>query len=282
VTVATSILRIPAADGFELGATLFGDSVSDRGVVLIVPAAGVLRRIYADYAYFLAGKGFAAITWDWRGIGDSRPRSLRGFAARMRDWGALDLPGVIDWARSNLSSRVCAVAHSFGGQAIGLAPNGAALERIVTVGSQIGYWRLWPVPTRYQHALLWYLVLPAVTRLVGWFPAKYFRLGEDLPAGVALEWAGWCRSPDYLGDFSGHAAIRAPLLAICFSDDYYAPRPAFEWLHERYGSHTKLLRWITPREAGADYVGHFGFFRRNLVPALWEETASWLAPFPSK
>jgi predicted alpha/beta hydrolase len=194
----------------------------------------------------------------------------------MRGWGRDDLGGIIDWAAQNLSPALGAVAHSFGGQAIGLAPNAASLRKIVTVGSQIGYWRLWPSPVRYKYALLWYLVLPALTRLARRFPSRLFGLGEDLPMGVALEWASWCRSPDYLGTWEGHGALRAPLLAVCFSDDIYAPRPAFEALHARYGSHEKVLRWIAPGEVGRDYVGHFGFFRKGLVPALWDETARWL------
>jgi len=269
-------LRIPAADGYLLAATVFGDAEPGRGAVLIVPATGVVRRIYAEYARHLAADGFAVVTWDWRGTGESRPPSLRGFDTTMTAWGREDLAGVIDWAIANLSAEVGAVAHSFGGQALGLAPNAGSVQRIVTVGCQIGYWRLWPAPIRYKYALLWYLVLPALTRVAGRFPSRLFGLGEDLPKGVALEWASWCRSPDYLGTWEGHAAIEAPLLAVCFSDDIYAPRPAFEALHARYGSREKVLRWIAPAEVGRDYVGHFGFFRKGLVPEVWDETARWL------
>lgn len=269
-----SEIRIPASDGFPLAATVFDGG--GNATVLIVPATGVVRRIYADYARHLAEAGFTAVTWDWRGTGGSRPASLRGFDATMRGWGRDDLGGVIDWTTRNLSTRVSAVAHSFGGQALGLAPNAGSVRRIVTIGSQIGYWRLWPAPIRYKYALLWYGVMPALARLTGRFPSKLFGLGEDLPRGVALEWASWCRSPDYLGTWGGHGAIRAPLLGVCFSDDIYAPRPAFEALHTRYGSPEKRLRWITPAETGREYVGHFGFFRKGVVPQIWEETAAWL------
>jgi predicted alpha/beta hydrolase len=269
-------LRIPALDGFPLAATVFESAAPAPRAVLIVPATGVVRRIYADYARHLAESGLIAVTWDWRGTGESRPASLRGFDATMSMWGHDDLGGVIRWANANLSANVSAVAHSFGGQALGLAPNSRELQRIVTVGCQIGYWRLWPAPLRYKYALLWYLVMPVVVRLAGRFPSRFFGLGEDLPKGVALEWASWCRSPEYLGAWQGHRAMDAPLLAVCFSDDIYAPRPAFEALHARYGSPVKVLRWISPVEVGRDYVGHFGFFRKGLVPQLWDETAGWL------
>lgn len=270
-------VRIRAKDDYPLAGTLFEPAIPNGCCALIVPACGVRRRLYSEFAGFLAERGFSALTWDWRGTGDSRPPSLRGFSATMRDWGVLDLGGVIDWALTNAGDRVCAVAHSFGGQGLGLAENCTSVDRIVTVGSQSGYLGFWPWRDRLRYGLLWYAALPALTRVIGWFPARWFGLGEDLPRGVALEWASWCRSPQYLGTWGGHASISAPLLAICFSDDAYAPRSSFEWIHERYGSPVKVLRWIEPREAGVSYVGHFGFFRKDLVPGIWEEAVDWLA-----
>src|SRR5690606_2350602 len=78
-------VRIPATDGLGLAATIFGDGTL-RGTALIVPGAGVARRLYAAYGRYLASQGFAAVTWDWRGTGESRPASLRGFHCTMRDW----------------------------------------------------------------------------------------------------------------------------------------------------------------------------------------------------
>jgi predicted alpha/beta hydrolase len=101
-------------------------------------------------------------------------------------------------------------------------------------------------------------------------------MGEDLPQGVALEWARWCRSPEYLGDWSGHARLRAPLLAIGFADDPFAPRDAVAALVERYGSAEKEHRHVRPADAGAAKIGHFGFFREGVTPGLWADVADWL------
>ena len=38
-------------------------------------------------------------------------------------------------------------------------------------------------------AVLWHGVMPLVTRVVGYFPAQILGLGEDIPAGVAMQWA---------------------------------------------------------------------------------------------
>ena len=48
---------------------------------------------------------------------------------------------------------------------------------------------MWPVT---------HFALPGVTRLHGYFPSSRFGFGEDLPKGVAIEWASWCRNPTYL------------------------------------------------------------------------------------
>ncbi|HYD53821.1 MAG TPA: alpha/beta hydrolase, partial [Gemmatimonadaceae bacterium] len=80
---------LPARDGFALAATEFVPKRSPIGTVVIAPATGVRRRLYASFAEFLATHGWRVLTLDWRGTGESRPTSLRGFAATMRDWAAL-------------------------------------------------------------------------------------------------------------------------------------------------------------------------------------------------
>ncbi len=300
-------LSIAARDGFQLAATRF-DPPSEtagepRGVVLMVPATGVARRLYQGFAAFLAGEGFRVATWDWRGTGGSRPPSLRGFRATMTEWATLDFGGVLDWARANAGGRpLLAVGHSFGGQALGLlagaearrdgggnssaeVPRGgdgdAALPwrgfaGAVTVAAQSGYWRHWPRPQRYRYAAVWHVVVPLFTALYGYFPSRLLRFGEELPAGVARQWARWCRSPEYLGDWSGHARFAAPLLALSFDDDAYAPPPAVAALHRRYTAASLTTRHVRSADAGVGRIGHFGFFKPGL-PALWRDVSAWLA-----
>ena len=127
-----------------------------------------------------------------------------------------------------------------------------------------------------MYAALWYAAIPLVTRVAGYFPARFFRLGEDLPRGVALQWARWCRTPSYLGDWSGHRAFTAPILSIGFMDDAFAPPLAVEALHAHYGSRAQQRWLIAPEELGAERIGHFGFFRPGVTPTLWRDVADWL------
>ena len=271
-------LTIPATDGFSLAATQFCDeATSAERLVLIAPATGVKRRLYRPFAEFLADEGFGVVTWDWRGTGDSRPASLRGFEATIRQWGERDLTGVIDWATARYpDARLAVLGHSFGGQSVGLAKNRERVRRLVTVAAQSGYLGHWPRPQRYMFTALWYVAVPLVTRAVGYFPARLFRLGEDLPRGVALQWARWCRNPAYLGEWSGHRAFTAPILSIGFMDDPFAPPEAVHALLARYGSKKQQSWLIAPEELGAKHIGHFGFFRPGVTPTLWRDVAEWL------
>lgn len=268
--------RIPAADGLPLGASLYAARGGPGATVLVAPATGVARRLYDPFARHLAAGGLEVVTWDWRGTGDSRPASLRRFHATMSGWARLDFAGVLAWARERAPELpLLAVGHSFGGQSLGLVPGGATLAGAVTVAAQNGWWGHWPRPRRYAYALLWHLVMPALTHALGYFPSSRLGLGEDLPRGVALEWARWCRSPRYLRDWSGHRALTAPILALGFDDDAYAPATAVDALHREYAAARVERRQIAPAAAGVRSIGHFGFFKPGL-PQLWEEVAGWL------
>jgi predicted alpha/beta hydrolase len=278
-----SDLRIPALDGFELAATLYEPDVPGSAgpggtVVLLNSATAVKRSYYDAYARHLAGEGFTVVTYDYRGIGGSRPRRLAGFRARMLDWGQRDQAGVLEWIGLHLRpQKLLVVGHSAGGQIVGLTESNWRIQGLLMVGSQSGWWGHWPVPARYRMALRWYAV-PVVTRLFGYLPGV-FGTKEDLPAGVAREWARWGRRPRYLFEDhleAGFARFRGPLLAYSFSDDTYAPQPAVESLLDAYTGADITHRHLTPADVGVPEIGHFGFFRERFRDTLWRDSIAWL------
>ncbi|MEM7116117.1 MAG: alpha/beta fold hydrolase, partial [Chloroflexota bacterium] len=108
-------LKIPARDGYELAATLFEASES-RQIVLLNSATPVSRQFYRHFAQFLCEQGYTVLIYDYRGIGESAPASLKGFAARMRDWALLDMAGVVDWLSAKYApDKLIAMGHSAGG-----------------------------------------------------------------------------------------------------------------------------------------------------------------------
>lgn len=130
---------------------------------------------------------------------------------------------------------------------------------------------------------LWYFLAPGLARLLGYFPAKRLGLGEDLPQGVALEWARWCRISNYMVDDRGmpircgFECFRSPILYFSFKDDASAPKPAVEWLVGCYGYASRVGRHVYPADLSAGSIGHFGFFRDKFKKSLWQESIEWLA-----
>jgi predicted alpha/beta hydrolase len=274
---------IAARDGYQLAATVFSPVAAPVRAVLINSATAVPRKIYRGLATYLAEQGCTVLTYDYRGIGGSRPASLRGFRVRMRDWAALDVAGAIDhmravWPRLPLA----VVGHSFGGQAVGLAPNNSEISRALFVAAQAGYWRLFHSPEKYRvYAMLRFIGSP-IARTLGYVPGK-LGIGEDLPRDVFLEWTDWVTRPRYFFDDPTLAALenfphyRGALRAICLTDDPWATPAAVDLLCSGFTGTKPERSDIRPADTGFAKVGHFGFFRPEHRDTLWRDAAEWLA-----
>lgn len=274
-------LKIPTRDSFQLAGTIY-ESGFNHKVVIINTGTGILRRYYDAFARFLCNNKFTVITYDYRGIGESKPQSLRGFVATMRDWGQKDIASVIEWSRQKFKpTKIFMVGHSAGGQLIGFAANNHLIDAMVLVAAQSGYWGHWPLPQRFGYAGLWYF-MPVLANIWGYLPSKYLGLGEDLPRGVACEWAKWCRHPEYLFgyqhdfDVSYYAKLSSPILAYSFADDAYAPKPAVDALLQSYSQARIMHRHVLAAAVNVNAIGHFGFFRKTVRDTLWRETVEWL------
>jgi predicted alpha/beta hydrolase len=284
-------ITFPAEDGYALGATLFLPRGAKQHAVLINSATAVPRRIYRKFASYLARRGSAVLTYDYRGVGDSRqhamigynkPKSLVGFKATMVDWAALDITAAVKWMRERYPNLPLAyVGHSFGGQALGLLADNTEVKRALLVAAQAGYWKLMASPERYRvYALLNFVGMP-LTRALGYMPG-WAGVGEDLPKGVFEQWTRWLMSPRYLFDepnlkaLSNFTRYTGALRSICLSDDPWATRPAIELLASGFKSTTPDIITITPADVDAKAIGHLGFFRPEHRDTLWRGAAEWL------
>ncbi|MDX1555585.1 MAG: alpha/beta fold hydrolase [Xanthomonadales bacterium] len=275
----TAELTIPARDGFQLAATHFQPAASGGRLVLINSAMATPRHFYRHFAAALADAGFSVITWDYRGINDSGPSNLRGFEARMRDWVLLDMAGVVDWiGHAHGPERLFLVGHSAGGQLAGLLDNPDRVHGMVTASAQSGHWRLQGGGQKWTVLLHVYLSLPLLSHLFGYLPWSRFMGGEDIPKGVALEWARWCRDRDYiLGDptlpQARYSRFTAPVLAYSIDDDNWGTARSVDAVMRAY-PHVER-RHLVPGQYAMKSIGHFGFFKKG-SEALWQEAMDWL------
>jgi predicted alpha/beta hydrolase len=283
-------IQFEAADGFGLQGRLYGDVARARSALLIVPAMGVPQRFYADFAEWLAGQGQVVMTFDYRGIGDSRPpqmkRSLRGLRATVSTWAEQDTAAALAWLDAHVPADMPVhwLGHSLGGQIFGMVPNRARVSRVVTIGVGTGYWLHNAAKARSYVWWLWYVVCPLVMPLYGYFPGKRLRKIGDLPLGVMRQWRRWCLDRDYLVGVEGeklraeYAAITTPILSLSFTDDEYMSLKNTQNMHGFYAGAPRDMRRIAPTDLGVDRIGHFGFFRKRFAATLWPQVTQWLAP----
>jgi predicted alpha/beta hydrolase len=284
-------ITLPAADGYPLGATLFLPRGAKRHAVLMNSATAVHRKVYRGFAGYLAKRGCAVLTYDYRGTGDSRqksmtgynqPKSLVGFKASMSDWAAQDVTSAVAWMRERYKALPFAyIGHSFGGQALGLLPNNSEISRALLIAAQAGYWKLMAMPERYRvYAMLNFAGVP-LTRAFGYTPG-WLGLGMDMPKDVFLQWVSWVMSPRYMFDDKNVATLQnfgnynGALRALCMSDDPWATRPAVELLCSGFTAIKPEIITVTPKDTGASRIGHFGFFRPEHRDTLWRGAAEWI------
>ena len=276
---------IRAADGVEISGRYFRAPRGAATPVLICAATGVPQRFYAPFAIWLAEQGHPTLTFDYRGIGASlRESHVRECRARKPQWGQQDMPAALDWLRERTQqSEVNLIGHSAGAQLVGLMPNHAAIRRVVMVAGSSGYVRRIAMPQRIAAEFFLRFYLPVVSRILGYAPLRMLRYGEDLPAGVAQDWARWCRGPGYVANGFGreierhfYDEFRAPILSLYASDDSIATEANVADLLRLFPRAPIEKRRLDPREHQLSSIGHTEFFRRNRQ-ALWPIVTDWLA-----
>lgn len=270
---------IKTKDNFELFATFFP---AGSDLIIINSAVAVPRKYYKRFALYLQNLGWSVITYDYRGVGQSRPLSLRGFDARVEQWGILDAPAVIEWGKTKYpNGKLIILGHSGGGQIIGLMPDMGHVTSIIICASPKGYWKLWPGWHRYLFRA-WMLIGRFAARRFGYLPLSKIGLGEDLPRQTVENWAEWSSHPEYLlgADFdlptSGFEDFSGNMLVIGIDDDAVAPLRSVQEMAKHYTNAKQSFLWITPQAYGLKKIGHFGFFRELGREKLWPLISEWL------
>jgi len=287
-------VSITCEDGVALGGRIWPAAGERRGLVVINAATGVRASYYHRYARFLNDHGFEAITYDYRGVGASRPASLRGLRWRWSDWGRYDFEAVLRLAISRAGQApLLVVGHSIGGFLPGLAPSAPAISRMLTVGAQHAWWRDYAPDRRLQLFLKWHVAMPALTALFGYFPGQLLGWLEDLPAGVANEWSFRRERMEKSHPKSARAdilarfkAVKAPILALALSDDDLAPPAAVLRGLSYYSGARRSLVTLSPADLGQERLGHVGLFHSRCEEGAWRPSLEWLVserqPWPTR
>lgn len=269
-------IDILTKDHYSLAAHLFEPQISNQKVLLINSATGVKQQIYFSVAQFFADHGFTVITYDYRGIGLSKPHKMRGFEASMRVWGTTDYKALTDYIKSNFEDykKYC-LGHSVGALILGMNPDSEIFEEFIFVGTQNAFVGNLRLKTKIEAYLGFGIVQPLFTVLLGYFPASWFGLGESLPSGSAFDWRILIlnkKSTNNLleksADFS--KKLRQKVLVIWAEDDAWLTEKGVKSLLENtYANLRPTYRHIYTSESEKGEIGHVNFFR-SYNRKLWK------------
>lgn len=273
---------IKASDGWPLEATLFRPTDA-RLAVLVSAGTGFPRGFYGRFARWMAERGAVVLTYDYRGIGGSRPDDLAAMQMDYPDWGRLDMPAALKALKvAALGLPVFHVGHSVGGHFVGFMPNQSGFEKHAFVSVGTGWWGGHHRTYNPFELCFWLGLGPSEIRKHGYVPSGKLWRGTDLPRGVFETWKRWCLRPDYfLKELADGALdpqqfdkVIAPIRSWIFSDDPIATPGTGARLLTAYPAAPVEILSRRPHDYGVKRIGHEGAFRKGMEP-LWEEILQW-------
>ena len=280
------LISLKATDGYALAALLYHPAGKVRGRIVVAGATGVPQHFYRHFAQYAASQGYTTLTFDYRGIGGSKPPSLRGFDMRLLDWAEKDLSVAVE-AMAQDDQPLFMVGHSFGGHAFGLLPNHDKIARFYTFGTGSGWHGYMPFGEQIRVLLMWRVVGPLITHWNGYLAWSKLGMGDDMPLGVFRDWKHWCRFPRYFFDdptmSSVHkqfSSVKTPIVAANALDDLWACPASRDAFMSGYANTNCERVDIDPQSKGLGPIGHMGYFRRPAQP-LWQDALDWFAKHAS-
>lgn len=275
-------ISILASDHYPIAAHIF-ESDCDKGRALLINSAtGVRQQLYFGLASWLAGLGYVVVTYDYRGIGLSKPAEMRHFDGSMRSWGTRDFTAVTGYIKERYPNheKYC-LGHSVGALIMGMNPDSTMFRKLIFIATQdayIGYLN-WPIKLM---ALFGFGVAqPVSTSLLGHFPANRFGLGESLPAGAASDWRILILNPHSTGALlnkvdSCAERLQQPTLVINADDDRWVTKSGMRSLLQRHYKNLKpTFKTVRRQDSPRGHVGHINFFRKYNQP-LWTIIPEWM------
>jgi predicted alpha/beta hydrolase len=236
--------------------------------------------------------GWRTLAFDFRGHGESRPRDARDEPWSYDDLVTIDLPAVVDAARSRWPRLpVVLVGHSLGGH-VALASQGAGLvhaDALIPAAANVWQRRLEPSRRIWALKLATAIGMDALARRHRYFPARALRLGSDDEAAPYISdltrftltgtWTSKDRKVDYA---AGLRSIDVPTLALTSEGDrlYCRVESARRWMLDVPDAEHHV---ITAAECGGKAPGHMAIVTGDAARGAWKRALEWLgAVLPGK
>lgn len=270
-------LFLKTSDHNLISVTVFEPQNPNGKLLLINSATGVKQQVYFSFAKYFAENGFTAITYDYKGIGESKPKKMNGFHATMRIWGTDDFKTVTDFIKKNYQNhqKFC-LGHSVGALIIGMNENAHIFDKFIFVATQDAYIGNLKANIAASAVLGFGIAVPLTTKFFGYFPAHRFGLGESLPKGVAYDWRTLIlnkKSTSRLYEkIATHFSkdLKQETFIIHAEDDPWVTMKGMENLMNNVYPHLKkTYREIKVSDSEKGEIGHINFFR-SFNKSLWK------------
>lgn len=239
-----------------------------KKLLLINSATGVRQQIYFAFASFLKINGITVITYDYEGIGLSKPANLKKSKASMRSWGNSDFKTITDFSVKNFPNHIkFCLGHSVGALIIGMNENSKIFEKFFFVATQNAYIGNLKWKTKIEAFLGFGFAQPFFTALFGYFPAHWFGLGESLPKNCAYDWRTLIlnrkstskllkKTTDYSKDLYQNV-----LVLYAEDDAWLTEKGVKSLLNDTYFNLRPQFRILKASESEEVKIGHINFFR---------------------
>ncbi|WP_288445644.1 alpha/beta hydrolase [uncultured Chryseobacterium sp.] len=268
-------LTLTTEDHVSLAVHLFKPEKDNGKVLLINSATGVKQQVYFSFASFFAEQGFTVITYDYRGIGLSKPENMRGFKGSMRLWGSKDYKALTQYIQTNFNDyRKYCLGHSVGALILGMNEDSEIFEEFIFVGTQNAFVGNLKGITKVEAYLGFGIAQPLTTSLLGYFPAHWFGLGESLPKNCAYDWRTLIlnkkstnRLLEKMENFSEN--LTQKVFVIRAEDDIWlTEKGVLSLLNHTYPNLKPTYRLVAVSESDKKEIGHINFFR-SYNSKLW-------------
>ncbi|KYH05462.1 MULTISPECIES: alpha/beta hydrolase [Chryseobacterium] len=269
-------LILTTEDHINLVAHLFKPERDNGKLLLINSATGVKQQVYFSFASYFCEQGFTVITYDYRGIGLSKPKNMRGFQGSMRLWGSKDYKTITQYIKSAFKEykKYC-LGHSVGALILGMNEDSNIFEEFVFVGTQNAFVGNLKGRTKVEAYLGFGIAQPLTTSLLGYFPAHWFGLGESLPKNCAYDWRTLILNKkstnkllEKIDDFSKN--LTQKVFVIRAEDDIWlTEKGVLSLLNNTYSNLKPTYRLIAASESDKNEIGHINFFR-SYNSKLWD------------
>jgi predicted alpha/beta hydrolase len=232
---------------------------------------GVDAAYYAPFCAWLAAQGVCVLSFDYRGMGASRPSgSLRAVHADLDSWVLDQDAALLHLADRHPGLPLLVLGNSLGAQLAGGLPSRSRIRGLLALSMGSGYIGHLQPAFRWRAWLFLRVIGPLAVALFGYFPGKRMGVVGDLPRGALLQWRRWCLSPEYLLSSEGRHALYQgagfPVISLYAADDEMLEEEGARLMFVAHGN-PRHFEVLTPAEG--QRIGHLGVFKSRHQPTLW-------------